>query len=125
MEIHLVADIGAYQGLQKVEQAFKNMKTVLLELRPIHHKTDERITAHIFIVMLAYYLQWHFMQRVAPLFANDGKGSEKRWSLDIIIKRLKSITRVEQLIEGIAVKTNISKPDIEQNEILKLLKVQL
>jgi len=117
--------VGAYQGLQKVEQAFKNMKTVLLELRPIHHKTDERITAHIFIVMLAYYLQWHFMQRVAPLFANDGKGSEKRWSLDIIIKRLKSITRVEQLIEGIAVKTNISKPDIEQNEILKLLKVQL
>jgi len=47
------------------------MKTVLLELRPIHHKTDERITAHIFIVMLAYYLQWHFMQRVAPLLSND------------------------------------------------------
>jgi len=116
--------VGAYQGLQKVEQAFKNMKTVLLELRPVHHKSDERIKAHIFIVMLAYYLQWHFMQRVAPLFANDGKGSEKRWSFDIIIKRLKSITRVEQLIEGIAVKT-MSKPDIEQNEILKLLKVQL
>jgi len=34
--------------------------------------------------MLAYYLQWHFMQRVAPLFANDGKGSERRWSFDII-----------------------------------------
>ena len=64
------------------------MKTVLLELRPVHHKSDDRIKAHIFIVMLAYYLQWHFMQRVAPLFANDGKGSEKRWSLDIIIKRL-------------------------------------
>jgi len=64
------------------------------------------------------------MQRVAPLFANDGKGSEKRWFFDIIIKRLKSITRVEQLIEGIAVKY-MSKPDIEQNEILKLLKVQL
>ena len=117
--------VGAYQGLQKVEQAFKNMKTVLLELRPVHHKSDARIAAHIFIVMLAYYLQWHFMQRVAPLFANDGKGSERRWSFDIIIKRLKSITKVEQLVEGIAVKTNISKPDTEQNEILKLLKVQL
>jgi len=60
------------------------MKTVLLELRPVHRKSDDRITAHIFIVMLAYYLQWHFMQRVAPLFANDGKGSERRWSFDII-----------------------------------------
>jgi len=101
------------------------MKTVLLELRPVHRKSDDRITAHIFIVMLAYYLQWHFMQRVAPLFANDGKGSERRWSFDIIIKRLESITKAEQLIEGIAVKTNISKPDIEQSEILKLLKIQL
>jgi transposase len=117
--------VGAYQGLQKVEQAFRNMKTVLLDLRPIHHKTDDRIIAHIFIVMLAYYLQWHFMQRVAPLFANDGEGSERRWSFDIIIKRLKSITRVEQLVEGIVIKTNISTPDIEQNKILKLLGVKL
>ena len=117
--------VGAYQGLQKVEQAFRNMKTVLLNLRPIHHKTDDRIRAHIFIVMLAYYLQWHFMQRVAPLFANDGKGSERRWSFDIIIKRLKSITKVEQLVEGIVLKTNVSKPDTEQSEILKLLKIKL
>ena len=116
---------GAYQGLQKVEQAFKNMKTVLLELRPIHHKSDDRIIAHVFMVMLAYYLQWHFMQRVAPLFAGDAEGKERRWSLDIIIKRLKSITRVEQLIEGIVVKTSISKPDTEQNEILRLLKIKL
>jgi len=117
--------VGAYQGLQKIEQAFKNMKTVLLELRPIHHKLDDRIKAHIFVVMLAYYLQWHFMQRVAPLFAGDGEGDERRWSFDIIIKRLKSITRVEQLIKDIVVKTNISKPDVEQNEILKLLKIGL
>jgi len=117
--------VGAYQGLQKVEQAFRNMKTVLLELRPIHHKSDDRITAHIFIVMLAYYLQWHIMQRVMPLFAGDGKGDERRWSFDIIIKRLKSITRVEQLIKNIVIKTDISKPDVEQNEILRLLKVKL
>jgi len=117
--------VGAYQGLQKVEQAFKNMKTILLELRPVYHKSDDRIKAHVFIVMLAYYLQWHLMQRVAPLFANDGEGSERRWSFDVIIKRLKSITKVEQLIKGIVVKTNISKPDIEQTEILKLLKIQL
>ena len=101
------------------------MKTVLLELRPIHHKSDDRVIAHVFIVMLAYYLQWHFMQRVAPLFINDGEGDERRWSLDIILKRLKSITRVEQLIKGIVIKTNISKPDTEQNEISRLLKIKL
>ena len=117
--------VEAYQGLQKVEQAFKNMKTILLELRPIHHKLDDRLKAHIFIVMLAYYLQWHFLQRVKPLFDNDGVGDERRWSLDIIIKRLKSITKSEQLIGDIVVKANISKPDMEQKEILKLLKIKL
>lgn len=108
-----------------IGRIFEKIKTVLLELRPIHHKTDERITGHIFIVMLAYYLQWHFMQRVVPLFAGDGKGEERRWSFDIIVKRLKSITKVEQIIKNIVVKTNISKPDAEQNEILKLLKIKL
>ena len=45
-----------YKSLMKVEQAFRNMKTVGLEIRPIYHKTDERIKCHVFICMLAYYL---------------------------------------------------------------------
>lgn len=117
--------VEAYSGLQKVEQAFRNMKTVLLELRPIHHKSDDRIRAHIFMVMLAYYLQWHLMQKVAPLFENDGSEAERRWSLDIVINRLKSISKVEILINGIAVRKDISEPDAEQNEILKLLGIKL
>jgi transposase len=117
--------VEAYRGLQKVEQAFRNMKTVLLELRPIHHKLDDRIRSHIFIVMLAYYLQWHLMQKVAPLFENDGTEDERRWSLDIVINRLKSISKVEILINGIAVRKDISKPDAEQNEILELLGIKL
>ena len=72
---------------------------------------DDRLKAHIFIVMLAYYLQWHFLQRIKPLFDNDGVGDERRWSLDIIIKRLKSITKSEQLIGDIVV---ISKPDMNK-----------
>lgn len=117
--------VEAYRGLQKVEQAFRNMKTILLELRPVHHKSDDRIKAHIFIVMLAYYLQWHFMQRVESLFANDGENDQRRWSLDIIIKRLKSISKVESLINGVRVKTSISKPDVEQDKILRLLGIKL
>ena len=48
------------------------MKTVVLELRPLYHKSDDRIESHIFIVMLAYYIQWHMMQKLKPLFEKDG-----------------------------------------------------
>jgi len=61
--------VSRYKSLSRVEQAFRNMKTVSLEMRPIHHKTDQRIRAHVFLCMLAYYLQWHLKQRLAPLFA--------------------------------------------------------
>jgi transposase len=117
--------VDSYRNLQKVEQAFKNMKTVMLELRPIHHKTDDRIEAHIFIVMLAYYLQWHAVQKLKPLFDADGKGKDQRWTFEGIVDRLKSIRKIENLINGIVVKTNISMPDREQKKILELLGVTL
>lgn len=117
--------VMCYRGLQKVEQAFKNMKTVALELRPLYHKSDERIESHIFIVMLAYYIQWHMMQKLKPLFEQDGVGENKRWSFQSVIERLKSIRKTECLISGVVVKNEISKPDKEQSEILNLLGVKL
>jgi transposase len=117
--------LNCYRGLQKVEQAFKNMKTVALELRPLYHKSDERIESHIFIVMLAYYIQWHMMQKLKPLFEKDGVGENKRWSFKTVIDRLKSIQRTECLISGVVVKNEISKLDEEQSEILNLLGVKL
>jgi transposase len=117
--------VNCYRGLQKVEQAFKNMKTVALELRPLYHKSDERIESHIFIVMLAYYIQWHMMQKLKPLFEKDGVGENKRWSFKTVIDRLMSIQRTECLISGVVVKNEISKPDEEQSEILNLLGVEL
>lgn len=114
-----------YRNLQKVEQGFKNMKTVLLELRPVYHKNDERIEAHIFIVMLAYYLQWHATERLQPLFESDGEGKDRRWTIETVVERLKSIRKVDNLIHGVVVKSNISEPDEEQAEILNLLNVKL
>jgi len=114
-----------YKNLQKVEQAFKNMKTVMLELRPVYHKNDERIETHIFIVMLAYYLQWHANQKLKPLFEADDVGKEKRWTFQTVVERLKSIRKTENLIEGIVVKKIVSKPDEEQMKILELLGVKL
>jgi transposase len=117
--------VQSYRDLQKVEQAFKNLKTVMLELRPVYHKSDDRIKAHIFLVMLAYYLQWHAMQRLQPLFDEDEKGKDRRWTLEIIVERLKSIRKTENLIDGVVIKTCISIPDHEQQTILDLLKVKM
>jgi len=113
------------QRLQKVEQAFKNLKTVLLELRPMYHKTDDRLKSHIFISILAYYIQWHAMKRLSPLFAADGTYKEKRWTFQIIIERLKSLRMTESLIDGVVVKQTVSQPDEEQQKILDLLQVKL
>lgn len=117
--------VCGYRNLQKVEQAFKNMKTVMLELRPVYHKNDDRIEAHIFIVMLAYYLQWHAMERLKPLFKSDKQGKDRRWTLETVVERLKSIRKVDNLINDVVVKSNVSEPDEEQAEILNLLNVSL
>jgi len=114
-----------YRSLQKVEQAFKNMKTVALELRPIYHKTDDRLRAHIFLVMLAYYLQWHALQRLQSLFDSDEKNDKKRWDFHTVITRLQSIRKIEKIINGVVVKHTTSRPDEEQLEILKLLQINI
>lgn len=117
--------VESYRNLQKVEQAFKNLKTVMLELRPMYHKTDDRLKTHIFIVTLAYYVQWHAMQRLKPLFESDGTNKDKRWSFEIVVERLKSIRMTENLIKGVVVKRSVSRPDEEQQQILDLLSIKL
>ncbi|MEJ2151073.1 MAG: hypothetical protein P8Z40_16600 [Chloroflexota bacterium] len=47
----------AYKSMTFLERAFRNLKTVQLEIRPVYHKNDERIRSHVFLCMLAYYLQ--------------------------------------------------------------------
>lgn len=114
-----------YRNLQKVEFAFKNIKTVLLELRPMYHKTDERLRSHIFLTMLAYYIQWHATRKLTQLFEKDGTHDNQRWTFEIIIERLKSIRKTECLVNGIVIKEEISLPDNEQQKILDLLEVKL
>ena len=117
--------VRGYRNLQKVEFAFRNLKTVLLEMRPIYHKTNNRLISHIFLTMLAYYIQWHATEKLEPLFKSDGKGADKRWTIETVIERLKSIRKVENVIDGIVVKTEISIPDEEQKRIINLLGVEL
>lgn len=60
-----------YKQLSKVERAFRSFKTVDLRVRPIYHRLASRVRAHIFICMLAYYVEWHMRQLLAPVLFDD------------------------------------------------------
>ena len=64
--------VRGYKRLTEVERAFRSMKTVDLEIRPIHHRLENRVRAHIFLCMLAYYVEWHMREAWrALLFADE------------------------------------------------------
>jgi hypothetical protein len=65
------AIVLTYKSLAQVERAFRTIKTVVLEVRPIHHRLAGRVRAHVFLCMLAYYLVWHLRQALAPLLFDD------------------------------------------------------
>lgn len=63
--------VQAYKDLARVERAFRSMKTIDLEIRPIRHWNAERVRAHVFLCMLAYHVEWHLRQALAPLLFHD------------------------------------------------------
>ena len=63
--------VRAYKGLSAVERAFRSLKSVDLKVRPVFHRTDERVRAHVLLCMLAYYVEWHMRRRLAPLLFDD------------------------------------------------------
>src|ERR1700740_1266369 len=65
------ATVRAYKSLSGVEHAFRSLKTVDLELRPVFHWTTPRVRAHVLLCMLAYYLQWHMRRCLAPMLFDD------------------------------------------------------
>ncbi len=70
----------AYKGLSRVERAFRSVKTVDLKVRPIHHY--QRVRAHVLLCMLAYHVEWHMRQKLAPvLFDEDDPADAARASI--------------------------------------------
>ena len=61
----------AYKDLPKVERAFRTLKSVELQVRPIRHRLSDRVRAHLFLCMLAYYIRWHMERAWAPLTFKD------------------------------------------------------
>jgi transposase len=119
--------VHTYKRLAKLERSIRRMKSFDVQVRPVHHYTENRVRAHVFLCMLAAHLQWHLEDRWAPLLFKDeqpplaedpvapaqrspqalGKASTKRLpdgspvhSLRTLLKELATITRDRVLPEG-------------------------
>ena len=72
--------VRAYKRLSSVERAFRSLKTVDLKVRPVFHRTAPRVRAHVFLCMLAWYVEWHMRLKLKPLLFDDedAAGAEAR-----------------------------------------------
>ena len=70
-ELDAEQTVATYKSLARVERAFRSLKTVDLEIRPIFHWTAPRVRAHVLLCMLAYYVEFHMRQRLAPILFED------------------------------------------------------
>jgi hypothetical protein len=70
-EFDAAATVLAYKSLAQVERAFRSLKSIDLDIRPVHHRLAGRVRAHVFLCMLADYVQWHMRRKLAPLLFED------------------------------------------------------
>src|SRR5262245_60641652 len=85
------ATVKAYKDLATVERAFRSLKTVDLEVRPIHHRRAQRVRAHVLLCMLAYYLEWHMRQALKSiLFDDHDKAAAEATRASIVAKAERS-----------------------------------
>jgi transposase len=77
--------VRSYKRLAEVERAFRCLKGIDLLVRPIRHRTEDRVPAHIFLCLLAYYVEWHLRRAWAPLLFEDEERPEERKRRDPIL----------------------------------------
>jgi transposase len=75
--------VRSYKSLSRVERAFPSLKGIDLLVRPIRHRNEDRVAAHMFFCMLAYYVEWRMRRAWAPLlFADEELPEEELWGND-------------------------------------------
>jgi transposase len=100
--------VRSYKSLAQVERAFRSWKGMDLLIRPIRHRTEERVPAHIFLCLLAYYVEWHLRRVWAPLLFEDEQLPDQRQRRDPILPATSSESaqakkRSKQTAEGLPV----------------------
>jgi len=84
--------VRTYKGLSTVERVFRSLKSVDLKVRPIRHHREKRVRAHVFLCMLAYYVEWHMRQDLAPmLFDDERKDEAKALSSSVVAPARRSV----------------------------------
>jgi hypothetical protein len=68
--------VRAYKDLARVERAFRSLKSIDLQIRPVHHWVEPRVRAHVFLCMLAYYVEWHLRETWGPILFHDHERAE-------------------------------------------------
>jgi len=84
-----------YKGLARAERAFRCLKTVDLRIRPIYHHNDDRIRAHIFLCMLAYYVEWHMRERLRPVMFAETDAAEAESSRSSVVDKAQRSSTVK------------------------------
>jgi Transposase DDE domain len=93
--------VRSYKSLALVERAFRCIKTVDLHVRPVYHWLADRVRAHVFLCMLAYYLEWHMRQRLAPmLFDDTDKEAAEALRISVVAQAQRSSAAVTRQTTG-------------------------
>src|SRR6201995_3607153 len=96
------AAVRSYKSLAQVERAFRCIKTVDLHVRPVHPWLAERVRAHVFLCMLAYYLEWHMRRSLAPLLFDDtDKDGAEAARSSIVAAAQRSATAIQKRARGV------------------------
>jgi transposase len=90
------AVVRSYKQLSGVERAFRSLKTVDLHVRPIHHRLADRVRAHVFLCMLAYYVEWHMRSKLAPLLFEDHDKAAAQAQRESLVKPAKRSPAAER-----------------------------
>ena len=88
--------VESYKGLAVVERAFRCLKTVDLKVRPIHHHLENRVRSHVFLCLLAYYVEWHMRRALAPLLFDDDDRDHARTERRSIVAPAQRSTRAQR-----------------------------
>jgi Transposase DDE domain len=95
------ATVHSYKSLAFVERAFRCIKTVDLQVRPVYHRLADRVRAHVFLCMLAYYLEWHMRQRLAPMLFDDAdKETAEALRTSVVAQAQRSPAAVQKQTTG-------------------------
>jgi transposase len=93
--------VRSYKSLARVERAFRCIKTVDLNVRPVYHWLEGRVRAHVFLCMLAYYLEWHMRQCLAPMLFDDTDQHEaEALRASVVAQAQRSKTAVKKQTTG-------------------------